>query len=68
MELHFTVSVKVDPLDSEMQARLACAEHPATATDVVRDEILSNLHSVSYVRECSVRPLAMERAARVRAL
>lgn len=61
MELQFIVSVGVDPLDPEMQERIVASGRGAAARDIVRDELLSNLQSLSYVRSCRVRPLTSER-------
>jgi hypothetical protein len=48
------VWVSVDPTDQELLDRIRESGGTLSIADVVRDEIESNLASVSYVREVSI--------------
>jgi hypothetical protein len=52
--VHVSVTVHLDPDDSQLREMLAEANN-ATAVDIVASEVQSNLESLDYVRHVAVR-------------
>jgi hypothetical protein len=53
----FAVTVRVDPTNDELLDRFDESSGPFSVTNIVANEIESNLESVSYVHDVSVQPV-----------